>query len=35
MVPVEAGADGQVAEMSAENRPYIEIVLGGHRTERF
>ena len=29
MVPVEAGTDGQVAAISAENRPFIEIVLGG------
>ena len=28
-VPVEAETDGQVAEMSAENRPFIEIILGG------
>ena len=28
-VPVEAGADGKVAEMSAENRPFLEIILGG------
>ena len=28
-VPVEAGADGQVAEMSAENCPFLEIILGG------
>ena len=27
-VPVESGADEQVAEMSVENRPFIEIVLG-------
>ena len=27
-VPVETGADGQVAEMSAENRPFLEIILG-------
>ena len=28
-VPVEAGADGQVAEMSDENRPFLEVILGG------
>ena len=28
-VPVEAETDGEVAEMSAENRRFIEIVLGG------
>ena len=27
-VPVEAGADGEVAEMSAENRPFLKIILG-------
>ena len=29
-VPVEAGADGQVAEMSAENRPFLVIIFGGN-----
>ena len=28
-VPVEAGADGQVAEMSAENRTFLLVILGG------
>ena len=28
-VPVEAGADGKVAEMTTENRPFLEIILGG------
>ena len=28
-VPTEAGTDGQVAEMSVENRPFLEIILGG------
>ena len=26
---MEAGADGQVAQLNAENRPFLEIILGG------
>ena len=33
-VPVEAGTDGRVAEMSVENRPFLEITWEVNHTVR-